>query len=43
MIHVVVHIMSGCCVEVDVTKEDGTEIPFELEIVDHDCEEVGDG
>ena len=41
MINVVVHIVGGCCDSVEVT-EDGHDVEFETEIIDHDSEEVGE-
>ncbi|MFA5766323.1 MAG: hypothetical protein WC919_00170 [Candidatus Paceibacterota bacterium] len=41
MINVVVHIEGGCCTSVEAT-EDGHEIEFELDVIDHDAEHVGD-
>jgi hypothetical protein len=42
MINVIVHITGGCCTETEVTQ-DGLPVDFEVEVIDHDSEAVGEG
>ncbi|MFA5379335.1 MAG: hypothetical protein WC455_26500 [Dehalococcoidia bacterium] len=41
MIKVIVHIDGGCCIDTIVTQ-DGLPVDFEVEVVDHDEEAVGE-